>query len=336
VPENREYFESSRQPPSVEVVHIWTLNPKNPNFFERLDEIREWTVKNDGKRLLSAAMEGDLPAFAKVLSWLEASSPKDALALKPLLEPEKAAFRLGITGPPGAGKSTLVSQLIGRLRALDLKVGVIAVDPSSPFTGGAILGDRIRYSDHSADAGVFIRSLGSRGSLGGLSASAYLMLRAFDVCGFDVVLVETVGVGQTEMDILHVADQVTVVLVPESGDSIQAMKAGLMEIADVFLVNKADRPGADALVREIKNAVHDGETGKHPEVYPVVATEGKGLEPFEKFVLENLKAGTSLENRSKPERLREEAKALLRLDWENKLKTKLAKVKKPSHLKDLF
>jgi LAO/AO transport system kinase len=287
------------------------------------------------KRLFAEAKEGNITSFAKLLSWLESSDPKQALALTELLQTERVASRFGITGPPGAGKSTLVSRLIQFLRDENLKVGVIAVDPSSPFSGGAILGDRIRYSDHSLDPRVFVRSLGSRGSLGGLSASAYLMLRAFDACGFDVVLIETVGVGQTELDILHVADQVTVVLVPESGDSIQAMKAGLMEIADVFLVNKSDRPGADSLAREIKSSVHDGESGKQPPVFSVIATEGKGLDDWFSFVKKHINTKEALKNRRDPKRLQEEAKALLRWQWEQKVAKKLKSVKTPKDLRPL-
>jgi LAO/AO transport system kinase len=285
------------------------------------------------KRLFSQAKEGNITSFAKLLSWLERADPKQALALGELLQTERAAFRLGVTGPPGAGKSSLVSHLIQNLRGQNLKIGVIAVDPSSPFSGGAILGDRIRYSDHSLDPRVFVRSLGSRGSLGGLSASAYLMLRAFDACGFDVVLIETVGVGQTELDILHVADQVTVVLVPESGDSIQAMKAGLMEIADVFLINKSDRPGADSLAREIKISVEGGESGKAPPVFSVSATEKRGLDDWFEFVKAHLSTKEALRNRLDPRRLQEEGKALLRWQWEKKVSKRLKTVKFPKDLR---
>jgi LAO/AO transport system kinase len=288
------------------------------------------------KRLLSEAKQGKTASLAKFLSWLESSGPRKAFQIPAISNPPNPCFRLGITGPPGAGKSTLVSQLIKHLRARDLRVGVIAVDPSSPFSGGAILGDRIRYADHALDQKVFIRSLGSRGSLGGLSASAYLMLRAFDACEFDIVLIETVGVGQTELDILHVADQVTVVLVPESGDSVQAMKAGLMEIADVFLVNKADRPGADLLVRELKISVHEGEASKQPEVFPVVAMESKGLDPWVNFVLKHQASNEAGKNRREPQRLQEEAKALLRLDWEESIRPKLAQVKNAKDIIELL
>ncbi len=162
------------------------------------------------------------------------------------------ARRIGITGPPGAGKSTLTTQLIQLYRSQGLRVGVIAVDPTSPFTGGALLGDRIRMESVALDAGVFIRSLATRGSLGGLSSATRVVADVLDAFGFDRILMETVGVGQSELDIARVADTTLVVLVPESGDSIQTLKAGLMEVADVFTVNKADRPGADRLRNDIE------------------------------------------------------------------------------------
>jgi LAO/AO transport system kinase len=290
---------------------------------------------NSGARLFEAARAGDSQAFAKFLSWLERVPAADALALPELLAPPKCAFRFGITGPPGAGKSTLVGHLITALRAKGFKVGVMAVDPSSPFTRGAILGDRIRYTEHSLDPGVFIRSLGTRGSLGGLSSAAFLMARAFDACGFDLLLIETVGVGQTELDILHVADEVCVVLVPESGDSIQAMKAGLMEIADIFVVNKADRPGADALAREVEASLHDGE-GKAARVLKCVASQGEGIQPLTEMILKDSAAGEYKTRRANAKRLREEAKALLRREWEDQIDKKLAKIKKPGDLLGLL
>jgi len=166
------------------------------------------------------------------------------------------AHVLGITGPPGAGKSTLVDRLTARLRAERSSVGVIAVDPSSPFTGGAVLGDRIRMQAHTLDPDVFIRSMATRGSLGGLAAATGDVIKLMDAFGFPWVLIETVGVGQTELDIIRQADTTVVTLVPESGDSIQAMKAGLMEVADIFVVNKADRDGAHALMAELRFSVH--------------------------------------------------------------------------------
>lgn len=268
-------------------------------------------------------------AFARLLSWLEANGPAAAFAVPELLNPPSVAFRFGVTGPPGAGKSTLVGGLIRELRTKkDFKIGVIAVDPSSPFTRGAILGDRVRYSEHFMDEKVFIRSLGTRGSLGGLSASSYLMLRAFDVCGFDAVLVETVGVGQTELEILHVADKVAVVLVPESGDAIQAMKAGLMEIADLFVVNKADRPGAAALVRELKLS-----TGVR--VVSTIATEGEGLDAIFDYIVEQAQFDFG-EIRWSADRLQEEARALLRAKLEETILETSRGVKSPDDLKRLF
>jgi LAO/AO transport system kinase len=166
------------------------------------------------------------------------------------------AYVLGITGPPGAGKSTLVDRVTARLRAEKQAVGVIAVDPSSPFTGGAVLGDRIRMQTHTLDPDVFIRSMATRGSLGGLARATGDVIKLMDAFGFPWIIVETVGVGQTELDIIRQVDTTVVALVPESGDSIQAMKAGLMEVADVFVVNKADRDGAHALMAELRFSVH--------------------------------------------------------------------------------
>jgi LAO/AO transport system kinase len=288
----------------------------------------------EGANKLALAKTDGFPALAKFLSWLERAPASDVFALKELLDPARTAFRFGITGPPGAGKSTLVGRLLSHLRKQNLKIGVIAVDPSSPFSQGAILGDRIRYSEHFLDPGVFIRSLGTRGSLGGLSSAAFLMARAFDACGFDVLLIETVGVGQTELDVLHAADQVCVVLVPESGDSVQAMKAGLMEIADVYAVNKGDRPGADGLVREIQSAQQDGHTDK--PVLKMTASEDKGVDELAKLILAEMKAGKPAKNRKDPVRLREEAKAILRREWENKIGSTLANVNSPSDFAKLF
>jgi LAO/AO transport system kinase len=187
----------------------------------------------------------------------------------------------GITGPPGAGKSTLVDQVTRELRAQGKRVAILAIDPSSPFTGGAVLGDRIRMQRHFGDAGVYIRSLGTRGKHGGLSHSTKECVLTLDAAGFDVILVETAGVGQTELDILRLAQSILVILVPESGDSIQVMKAGLMEIADVFVLNKSDRAGADALLRELITLIGmTHPTGPISWSVPVIKTEatvGKGI-----------------------------------------------------------
>ncbi len=189
----------------------------------------------------------------------------------------KAHF-IGITGSPGAGKSTLVDKIIKEFKSQGKSVGVVAVDPSSPFTGGAILGDRLRMQSHALDPDVFIRSMGSRGSLGGLSHATYEAALILDACGKDVVLIETVGVGQSEVDIVKIADTVALVLVPGMGDDIQIMKAGIMEIADVFVINKADRDGADKMAREV-NVMLDllGERAWRPPVYKTVAEKGEGV-----------------------------------------------------------
>src|SRR5437899_8499585 len=177
-------------------------------------------------------------------------------SLKAVHGRRRGGYVVGVTGPPGAGKSTVVDRLTAHLRAAGDTVGIVAVDPSSPFTGGAVLGDRIRMQAHALDPGVFIRSMATRGSLGGLARATGEVAKLLGAAGYRWVLVETVGVGQTELDIMKIADTTVVVLVPESGDAIQTMKAGLMEVADVFVVNKADRAGAPALMAELKFAAH--------------------------------------------------------------------------------
>ncbi len=191
------------------------------------------------------------------------------------------AYRIGITGPPGAGKSTITSKLASYYRRRNLSVGIIAVDPTSPFTGGALLGDRVRMTDVELDSEVYIRSMASRGSLGGLSKKAREVADILDAAGFDTILFETVGVGQSELDIAGAADTTIVVLVPESGDGIQAMKAGLMEIADFFVLNKADRPGADQAAMSIRMILGfrpHTEASWLADVIKTQANEGKGIE----------------------------------------------------------
>ncbi|MYH54509.1 MAG: methylmalonyl Co-A mutase-associated GTPase MeaB, partial [Gemmatimonadetes bacterium] len=207
------------------------------------------------ERLVEDFRAGKRPALARAISMVEGGRPGVAALLRRLLLARPQASRLGVTGPPGAGKSSLIAGLANLMREGGEEVAIVAVDPTSPFSGGALLGDRIRMNDLATDPGIFIRSMATRGSLGGLAATTREVIDLLDAFGFPNILVETVGVGQTELEIASTADSVAVVLVPESGDGIQAMKAGLMEIADLFVVNKSDRIGADRMVRAIRQAL---------------------------------------------------------------------------------
>lgn len=217
---------------------------------------------------------------SRLISIVESGTEDSLIVLKNIHEKVGNAYRIGITGPPGAGKSTLTNQLTKHYRAIGKKVAIIAVDPTSPFTGGALLGDRVRMSEIGNDPGVFIRSMATRGSLGGLSKKTIDAADVLDAAGYDFILFETVGVGQSELDIARTADTTIVVLVPESGDSIQAMKAGLMEIADLFVLNKSDRPGAENAIISLQTILmlkpHD-ENSWLPGILKSVATEDKGL-----------------------------------------------------------
>ena len=229
-------------------------------------------------------LAGSRRAIARALTAVE---NEGAAALVDALYPHTGrAWRVGVTGPPGAGKSTLTDRLVSALRARGQTVAVVAVDPSSPFTGGALLGDRVRLADRlgpdgAGDDGVFVRSLAARGALGGLAEAAEAACDVFDAAGFDVVVLETVGVGQGEIDVAEAADTALVVLVPESGDAVQAMKAGLMEVADVFAVNKADKPEAGRLVRALRQMLHlrpaDGPDAWAPPVAKLSALSGDGV-----------------------------------------------------------
>lgn len=229
--------------------------------------------------LMDALFAGDRVAIARAISAVENEREGVRDLLRQVFTRTGRSYRVGITGPPGAGKSTITNRLAMKYRSQGLQVGIIAVDPTSPFTGGALLGDRVRMADVEMDQGVFIRSMASRGSLGGLSKKAMEAADVLDASGKDVVLMETVGVGQSELDIAGAADTTVVVLVPESGDSIQAMKAGLMEIADFFVLNKSDRAGADQAALSIQMILHFRESAAWlPSVLKTVASEGTGID----------------------------------------------------------
>jgi len=213
-------------------------------------------VSRDPLPLVERMLHGDRLALARLITQVENRAPTVPTIIKAIHGRDAGSYVVGVTGPPGAGKSTIVDRLTSHLRAEGATVGIVAVDPSSPFTGGAVLGDRIRMQAHALDTGVFIRSMATRGSLGGISRATHDVLKLLATAGYEWILVETVGVGQTELDVMGLADTTIVALVPESGDAIQAMKAGLMEAADVFVVNKADRAGAPALMAELKFAAH--------------------------------------------------------------------------------
>ena len=236
--------------------------------------------RDDLDSLLRGLKQRSTPAVARLISWAEDRDPRMVEVLSRVFADTGEAHRIGITGPPGAGKSTLIARVVEKFRAHEERVAVVAVDPSSPFSGGALLGDRVRMPDVAEDHDVFLRSMATRGSLGGLASATEDVLDLLDAAGYRRLIAETVGVGQVELDIAMATDTVVVVLVPESGDGIQAMKAGLMEIADVFVVNKADREGAQRLAGEIESMldIRGAGAGWRPPVLQTTALRGDGVE----------------------------------------------------------
>jgi len=237
-------------------------------------------LKHDLQPWIERLRSGEPRALARAISTVENRGPESADLLKALFPHSGKARILGMTGAPGAGKSTLVDQLAKLYRREGKTLGIIAVDPTSPYTGGAILGDRIRMQDHHADPGIYIRSMATRGSLGGLARTTADVATVLDASGRDLILIETVGVGQDEVDIVRLADITVVILVPGMGDDVQTIKAGIMEIADIFVINKSDREGAERVEREVRAMQSLAMRTDHwsPPIVKAVASEGKGIE----------------------------------------------------------
>ena len=280
----------------------------------------------DPHALAAAAQSGHRRAVARAITRVENGLVGADDLVDALYPHTGGAWRVGITGPPGAGKSTLTDRLIGHVREAGQTIGVVAVDPSSPFTGGALLGDRVRLSERLGDDGVFFRSLAARGAGGGLSEATEAACDVLDAAGFDRVLIETVGVGQGELDVAEAADTIVVVLVPESGDAIQAMKAGLMEIADVFCVNKADHPDANALVGALRSTLrlraHDEATWM-PPVVKTVATQTEGLDALTDAMQQHRDwlAADGRWQAKRAMRLRRRVRRLVQADWQRRFWT---------------
>ncbi|HUW63424.1 MAG TPA: methylmalonyl Co-A mutase-associated GTPase MeaB [Spirochaetia bacterium] len=280
------------------------------------------------ENLLQRFWAGDQRALARAISVIENSDEGREELLVAVSQRTGQGYILGLTGSPGAGKSSLADRLTGVWRAGGQRVGVVAVDPSSPFTGGAILGDRIRMQEHAVDQDVFIRSMGSRGSLGGLARSTKDVVRTMDAFGFGLVLVETVGVGQAELDIMNVADTVVVVLTPGAGDGIQTIKAGIMEIADVFAVNKCDLPGAERLAMEVNMMLdlNQRRADWRPPVVLVSAETGQGVAELAETIDRHrqYKSSSGLLDLTRRERLKAEVLEIVNYRWQCLVNRQLA------------
>jgi LAO/AO transport system kinase len=276
--------------------------------------------------VVAAVRAGNPRALGRLISWIENASPALPVVMKELAPDTGRAHVVGLTGAPGVGKSTTATSLVRALRARGERVGVLAVDPSSPFSGGALLGDRIRMQEHALDPDVYIRSMATRGHLGGLAVTTPQALRAFDAARFDTVILETVGVGQSELEVAETADTVLVLLAPGMGDGIQAAKAGILEIGDIFVVNKSDREGAQALIRELRTMIalaHRRPRDWKPPIVSTVAYEHRGiddlLEAIDQFRAAQTTTGRALRRRVARARREVETIALAKLRSEFQL-----------------
>jgi LAO/AO transport system kinase len=276
--------------------------------------------------LADRVLSGDTRAIARAISLIEDDDPGGVDLIRAVFAQTGLAFLIGVTGPPGAGKSTLVDRMLAEIRRAGSTVGVIAVDPTSPFTGGAVLGDRLRMQSHAGDEGVFIRSMATRGQLGGVARATADAALVLDASGRDIIVIETVGVGQDEVEIVRTADMSIVTLVPGTGDDVQALKAGIMEIADIFVINKADRDGADRLVSSVESnlSLHAYGAGDwRPPVLKTVATTGDGVPALMDAIAgfrEHAHASNGMRRRSRAEsRLREIVSERLMAHFEQRM-----------------
>ena len=264
---------------------------------------------------VSRVINADKRSIARLITLIEEQSDEARNLLKQLYKFTGNAITIGITGPPGAGKSSIVNLLAKKLRESNKKVGILAIDPTSPFTGGALLGDRIRMQDLTLDEGIYIRSMGSRGSLGGLSRASYDAVKVLDAAGMDYIIIETVGVGQSEVDIIKLADIVILVLIPGMGDDIQAIKAGIMEIADIFVVNKSDLDGTDRLVTEIQMNLdlNPDKSKSKPPIVKTVALTGEGIDELKNTIFHTQKQfqEQGLLNKKRKKRINQQLRELI-------------------------
>lgn len=282
-------------------------------------------------------LDGDVRAAARLMTLIENGASEARVALKSLYAHTGSAYIVGITGPPGSGKSTLTDRLTEKLRKRGKTVGIVAVDPTSPFTGGAILGDRVRMQRHSLDVDVFIRSMATRGHLGGLARATNDVVDVLDAAGKDVILIETVGVGQDEVEVVGTAHTCVVVSVPGMGDEVQVIKAGVLEIGDVFVVNKADREGATRTATELEMMLHMApDTGGWlPKVYKTVATEGEGIEELLDAIFQHKRFMDERDLRKNKQRERSE-RAFLALLQETLTARTLERIQRNGSMKELI